>query len=68
MFAFVRVIGRGEEEVANEYAKVVLYAYPYLPALIDAVGVGAVNKAMLSFRAQEDALKTAEKIADELAV
>ena len=54
--------------VANEYAKVVLYAYPYLPALSDAVGVGAVNKAMLSFRSSEDALGTAERIAEELAV
>ena len=54
--------------MANEYAKVILYAYPYLSALSDAVGVGAVNKAMLSFRSQEDALQTAETIVEELAV
>lgn len=53
--------------MANEYAKVILYAYPHLLPLADAVGVGAVNKAMLSFRAREDALVTAEAIAEELA-
>lgn len=54
--------------MANEYAKVILYVYPYLSELSDAVGVAAVNKAMLSFRSRDDALRTAERIVDELAV
>ena len=54
--------------MAYEYAKVILYAYPYLPALAEAVGVGAENKAYLSFRGRESTLALAETIAEELAV
>lgn len=51
-----------------DYVKVILYAYPHLAALAEAVGIGAENKAYLSFRGGESALALAEKIAEELAV
>ena len=54
--------------MAHEYAKVILYAYPHLSALAEAVGVGAENKALLSFRGTESTLALAERIAEELAL
>ena len=54
--------------MAHEYAKVILYAYPHLSALAEAVGVGAENKALLSFRGTENTLALAERIAEELAL
>lgn len=54
--------------MAFEYAKAVLYAYPHLAALAEAVGQSAENQAMLSFRSMESTLALAEKIADTLAV
>lgn len=54
--------------MAFEYVKVVLYAYPHLAALAEAVGVGAENKAFLSFRGGCDTLSLAERIAEELAL
>lgn len=54
--------------MAYEYAKVVLYAYPHLAALSEAVSAGVENKAVLSFRGVRDTLQEAERIADEIAV
>ena len=70
MFVFIggAATGRKEENVAYEYAKVILYAYPRLEEMAEAVGIGAENKAYLSFRSKESALALAEKIAEELAV
>lgn len=50
------------------YVKVLLYSYPKLDALSDAVGCGAENKALLSFRGRGDALSIAEKIAEEIVI
>ena len=58
----------GRYVMAFEYAKAVLYAYPHLAALAEAVGQSAENQAMLSFRSMESTLALAEKIADTLAV
>ena len=52
--------------MAFEYAKAVLYAYPHLAALAEAVGQSAENQAMLSFRSMESTLALAEKIAAEV--
>lgn len=51
-----------------EYAKVILYAYPKLDAIADAVEQSAKNKAALSYRAPADTLTVAEKIAEEMAL
>ena len=53
--------------MAYEYAKTILYAYPHLSALAEAVGQSAENKAMLSFRSGGDALTLAEEVAAALA-
>lgn len=50
----------------RDFAKVLLYAYPKLPQLAEAVSVGAMNKAMLSFRCREGALEAAERVAKEI--
>lgn len=49
------------------YVKVLLYAYPKMGELAEAVSEGADAKAFLSFRSTLDALTLAEKIADEIA-
>ncbi len=59
---------RGEGNLAYDYAKVILYAYPHLHALAEASAVAAENKALLSFRSRRGALEEAERIAEELAV
>lgn len=59
---------KGEGKVSYEYAKVVLYAYPYLHALAQASAVAAQNKACLSFRSRLGTLEEAEAIVEELAV
>ncbi len=48
------------------YVKVLLYAYPKLDALAEAVAGGAEVKALLSFRMPADACRLAEKIAEEV--
>lgn len=48
------------------YVKVLLYAYPKLSMLEEAISSGAEVKALLSFRAQCDAFTLAEKIADDI--
>ena len=50
------------------YVKVLLYSYPKLDALADAVGCGAEVKALLSFRGRCDALSIAEKVAEEIVI
>lgn len=49
-----------------DYVKVLLYAYPKLDALAEAVECGVEVKALLSFRGRESALALAEKIAEEI--
>ena len=51
-----------------DYVKVLLYAYPKLEELADAVSGGVEVKAFLSFRARGDALACAEKIAEEIVI
>ena len=50
-----------------EYVKVILYAFPKLEMLSEAISSGVEVKAALSFRAKCGALETAEKIAEEMA-
>ncbi len=54
------------------YAKVFLYAYPWLGALSEAMGQSAENKALLSYRmlrtAEEDALSVVTEYAMQRAV
>lgn len=54
--------------MAFEYAKVILYAYPHLEALAEAMGQSAENRALLSFKSAESTLAVAERIAESLAV
>lgn len=49
-----------------DYVKVLLYAYPKLDALADAIESGTEVKALLSFRGRGDAIGIAEKIAEEI--
>ena len=49
-----------------EYVKALLYVYPILTPLAEAVAAGAENKAYLSFR-KENTLACAEQIAEEIA-
>lgn len=51
-----------------DYVKVLLYSYPKLDMLAEAVGCGAEVKALLSFRGRGDALSIAEKVAEEIVV
>ena len=48
-----------------EYEKVILYSYPHLEAIAEAVEVGARNKALLSFRSTEDTLCLLERISED---
>lgn len=48
------------------FVKVLLYAYPKLRAVAEAVSVGIENKAALSFRSSDSALTVAEKIMGEI--
>lgn len=48
------------------YVKVLLYAYPRLREVSEAVSAGVENKAALSFRSTLSALDTAERIAEEI--
>lgn len=50
------------------YVKVLLYAYPKLNMMAEAVSAGAEIKALLSFRGRADALTEAERIAEEIAM
>lgn len=52
----------------NDYVKVLLYAYPKLDALREAVESGVEVKALLSFRARQDATAVFERIADEIVI
>lgn len=52
----------------NDYVKVLLYAYPSLPRIAEAVGTGAENKAFLSFRAYGSAFGIAERVVEEILV
>ena len=54
--------------MAYEYAKVLLYAYPHLSALSEAVSVSVENKALLSFRSEESAAACAQRVVGEIAV
>lgn len=49
-----------------DYVKVLLYAYPQLPAFAEAIGVSVENRAALSFRSVKDTLSIAEELATEL--
>lgn len=49
-----------------DYVKVLLYAYPKLGELAEAVGSGAEVKACLSFRSKMDAAALIETIAEEI--
>ena len=53
--------------VGYEYIKVLLYAYPKLKELAEAIAAGAEIKALLSFRSAADTQKLAETIAEEIA-
>ena len=61
---------RGGEAFAldRDVTKVFLYAYPFLDALSEVVGVSAENKAALSYRSPYDARRIAETIVRELAL
>ena len=48
-----------------EYEKVILYSYPHLEAIAQAVEEGARNKALLSFRSAEDTLSLLERISED---
>ena len=52
----------------NDYVKVLLYAYPKLDALREAVECGVEVKAVLSFRARQDATAVLERIAEEIVI
>lgn len=49
-----------------EYEKTLLYAYPQMKAVAEAVAAGAEIKAALSYRAVWDAFTVAEQVADEI--
>lgn len=49
-----------------EYVKLLLYVYPKLPEISEAVSVGAENGAILSFRAKGSALEAAEAVVSEM--
>lgn len=49
-----------------EEVKTMLYAYPKLEMLAEAAEAAAEVKALLSFRAREDALGSAERVAEEI--
>lgn len=51
-----------------DHVKVLLYAYPKIEALAEAVGEGARIKAFLSFRSVQTADALAEKIAEEIVI
>lgn len=48
------------------FVKVLLYAYPKLREVSEAVSAGVENKAVLSFRNSDSALTVAEKIVEEM--
>lgn len=50
----------------TNYVKVLLYAYPKMEELADAISAGAEIKAALSFRALGDTLSVAEAVAGEV--
>lgn len=50
-----------------EYVKVILYAFPKMKMLSEAISAGVEVKAALSFRSKCGALEAAEKIAEEIA-
>lgn len=50
----------------TDYVKTLLYSYPKIEEMAQAVGCGAENKAALSYRGVEDALKAAERVAEEI--
>ncbi len=52
----------------SEYAKVFLYAYPWLDALSDAMAQSAENKALLSYRAMCSAEEAASGVVREYAM
>ena len=52
----------------SEYAKVFLYAYPWLGALSDAMAQSAENKALLSYRAMCSAEEAASGVVREYAM
>lgn len=51
-----------------EYVKVLLYVYPRLPEIAEAVSAGLENGALLSYRAKGSAFDAAEAIASEVIV
>ena len=51
-----------------EYVKVLLYVYPRLPEIAEAVSAGLENGALLSYRAKGSAFDVAEAIASEVIV
>ena len=48
-----------------DYEKLILYSYPRLEAIAEAVEVGARNKALLSFRSTADTLSLLERISQD---
>ena len=58
--------GKLSDMAQNEYIKVLLYAYPQLPAIAEAIETGVETKAMLSYRSHGDTLTLMEKLADDV--
>lgn len=54
-------------KLKDDYVKAILYAYPSLGAIGEAVGVSADNKALLSYRDPHSAQSIAEEILKEIA-
>lgn len=52
----------------HDYVKVLLYAYPKLDALREAVECGVEVKAVLSFRARQNATELFERVAEEIVI
>ena len=50
----------------TDLTKTILYVYPMMKSLAEAVRVGARNKALLSYRSKRDALTDLEAVAEEV--
>lgn len=50
----------------TDYVKAILYVYPTMKALGEAIRVSAENKAVLSYRSKRDAMSDLEEVAEEI--
>lgn len=50
----------------TDFVKAILYVYPTMKALAEAIRVSAENKAVLSYRSRRDAMSDLEEVAEEI--